>query len=578
MQFHRRVNHFTFRQYLLIESKAGRAFLPVIVLVCTLLSANDLRAQATGEFEEVIDVHEVRLTVRAETRGGRPIGGLTADDFSVSEDGEPVEIVGFRSFEPVDAGANSVPGHGRSPSSGTGAGPLNREREFVVLMFDLQGLQPRRARTVAELVEWIDAHPDEVEDRTWSVAILDGSVGLMTDHTNDPRKLRDAIAAVDEHETRDRIWRFVESPGEATWVLDARAYSSAATEREPPLGDEVSDRMLERQSCLGKRQWMLGQIDSVQQLVESMAPVPSRKSIVWIHSSYLQDRPETCEDWEILQVTRAMQDLGALAAASGVIMHASNFEGLELKYGSADRMSMGVSERNMNSFEASPGYQHNLSLGTLARNMADYTGGQRLDSNTPSQILERAFDGPTYEISVMLPHGRDGEEHKFDIELRGRRGAKLYYQRSWLDLSQRDLLVNQLRRLSLLPGSYGAFPVELRGRIEPDNSAVEVSIAVPVNRVGLVEREDRLVAQLEPYVAVHTLEGTLVVFEQLDSSPLEIAKDTEIPTTAALKTSIQLELPAGEYMVTGAFFDTLNETSGLTSARIDLGAKADVTP
>ncbi len=554
----------------MITSVAGRILLPALVFTYAALSAERAVAQTTDStFEEAIDVHEVLLTVRATTWRGKPIDGLTAADFSVTEDGKPVEIVGFRRLDADGGRAGPVP---QEPvATNSEAGPaLQEEQELVVLLFDMQGLQPRRARALQQLLEWVDAHPQEIQRRNWLVAILDGSIGLVSDPTNDPSELRNAVAAAGDRRTRDRIWRFVESPAEATWVQDARAYNAAASSGATPLGDEVSERMLARQKCFGKRDWMTAQIDALQQLIESLAPIPGRKSIVWIHSSHLGDVPEYCQDWEIFRITRAMQDLGALTAASGVILHAANLEGLNLEYGRAERMNMGVSENNMASPAVLPGHPHNMSLGTLARNMAGYTGGRRIESNTPPVILDMAFAGPVYEIAVRVPHGRDGKEHRFHVDLRGHTGADLYYQRSWLDLSKRDLLVNQLRRLSLLPGSYGAFPVALRGQVQPESSALEVSVAVPVNRVGLVERKEKLVAQLEPYVAVHRLDGTLVVFQPLDASPLELPKDAEIGSGAALKASVELELPPGEYMVTGAFFDALNETAGLTSTRMEL--------
>lgn len=551
-------------------------------LAICLLAVSDAPGQGATvrQFGEEIDVHEVRLTVRVDSRRGTAIEGLTAGDFAVFEDGSPLEIVDFRLLASESGAASSRPPGGWQSSeraAAPGGAIQSEESELVVLLFDLQGPLPRLVRAVSKALRWVDSNAAEVAERTWIVAVLDGTVELISDRTTDPEKLGEAIARVKESRIRDRVWRFVESPAASPWVQESRAYNASVAGRETPSGDDIVERMLGRQACLGQRKWMFAQIDSVQQLVESLASISGRKTIVWMHSSERYRYPEKCEDWEILPVTQGMHDLGALAAASGVVVHASNLEGLELEYGSADSRGE-LTGQNMASHPVASGYEHVLTLGTMARNMAGYTGGQRLAANDPTSIFGRAFGGSVYEITVLVPHGRDGLKHSFDVKLEGHRGAVVHYPRSRLDLSQRELLLNQLERFSLLPGNYGAFPVQLRGveTLVGEQTAVRITISVPAVNVDLLERDGRLVAELDPYVAVHTLAGELIEVRQIDSSELRLPNTGEIGPSATVSADTIIKLSPGEYFITGAFHDRLNDTYGLTSGRIGLSQLATI--
>lgn len=557
------------------------------LMLPTLTAAQSAPAADTDTpFLEEIEVHEVRLTVRVDNGLGLPVTGLTVDDFSVFEDGQPVEIVDFRLLGSAGELRRAEPPSTSdradadiAADAATRPKPTAAEDELVVLLFDLQGNRPRFHNAVNDIVSWIDEHPDDVAQRTWLLGVLDGSVAIPGQPTRDAAVLRAGLEDLKDLKLSDRVWRFVESPSEAAWVKEARAYSALDTGRETLIGDEIDQRLTQLQDCAGLRDWMLGQVESLEQLVESLSPVSGRKTVVWMHSSNFKAFPDPCSLRDILTVARATQDVGALAAASGVVLHASSMGGLEFHYGAA--AGGGATEQSMHlTAGIAPYYEINLALGAMARNMAIHTGGQRVALNDPTWIFHRAFDDPVYEITVLVAHGRDGEEHKIDIDLEGHPLAILQYQRTYLDLSKRQLLMNQLERFSLLPGSYGAFPVHLGGTGTGDGNevVVEVTVAVPAARIDLLERDDALVAELEPFVAVHTLAGELVEVRQLDRADLRLPRDAEIGANDAFTARTSIRLPPGEYLFTGAFFDRLNETSGVTSAKLDLsgGASAGV--
>ena len=528
-------------------------------------------------------MHEVRLMVRVDDALGLPVDDLTVNDFTVKEDGVPVEIVSFRKL-----GTTGELSAERAVEPSTAADDVavdtdedqRPEDNLVVLLFDIREIYPRFVRAVDKTADWIRENPEMVRERTWLAAILDGSVGVVGAATSDPEVLAETVDAIRKRKLQDRVWRFVESPADNSWVRMARAYNAAEVGRAAPGSDpraDQRDRLLMLQDCNGRRYWMLDQVEKLQQLVESLAPISGRKTVIWMHGSNQRSYPETCENYFTLQVARAIQDLGSVAASAGVVVHASSLGGLTLKYGGPSVGSELISEYLMDSAPVAPYYEHLLSLGGLARNMAIHTGGQRVVLNDPSWVFHRAFEDPVYELVVLVPHGRDGREHQVKVDLKGHPLALLQYQRSYLALSKRQLFMNQLERSSLLPGSYGAIPVHMRwqGQRDGDHNQVQLTVAAPVERVGAVERDGRLIAEVEPWIAVHRPDGELVEVRQLDASSLSLPADTVLKPTDAFTASTTLDLPMGEFMITGAFFDRLNETSGVTSANLDLNPEDD---
>ncbi len=516
-------------------------------------------------FQESIEVHEVKLSVRVDNGLGLPVDGLTVEDFVVTEDGASVEMVDFRlvqdgdPFVPLAERSGVTPGQIALALSEPAA-TVQSEPELVVILTDFQTIRPRFVAAMGKLLAWVSDHPQEVGERTWMVGFVDRTVGFLGGPTSDPVELKAKLRDLQRRKIQGRIWRFIESPANASWVQDAKGGQASG-------GDEdLRQRMLKRQGCSGKLGWIMSQIDSLGRLVESLAPIPGRKSVVWMHSSVYFKQEEGCSKGDVFKAVRSLSDLGAIATSAGVIFHASSLAGLELF--SNDE----VTESNMNSVSPRQ-FESTFSLGTMAKSLANHTGGQKVGLNDPSWIFHRAFKDTVYEIAVLVPHGRDGKEH--DIKVKIKQGyplAILRYPLTYLDLSKKQLLMNQLQRLSMLPGSYGSFPVYLRTETGEmgETVSVTVTIAVPAGQIGMVEEDGEQIARLEPYISVHNLEGELVEFLQLNSSEFHIQAGVDVGPEARLQATAQVELPPGEYLINGAFYDSLNDTAGVTSTRLAL--------
>src|SRR5438552_10078120 len=112
-------------------------------LVAAMVSAQERREVPTfSSRTELVTVDAVVLDDR-----GRPVRGLTAPDFALSEDGKPQAIVSFEAFDP---GAADAPAPASPPPGpiATNVGAARAAASSFVLLVDDMSLAPSRQETV----------------------------------------------------------------------------------------------------------------------------------------------------------------------------------------------------------------------------------------------------------------------------------------------------------------------------------------------------------------------------------------------------------------------------------------------
>ena len=113
-------------------------------------------AAAQVRVDERVDVRSVLVDARVADRSGRPIHGLTADDFHVEIDGRPVGIdwvqwVGTGEVEAAGAGQDVPVGSADGARASTPAAPPSTQGRLLVFLFQkdlthgrVEGMQWRR--------------------------------------------------------------------------------------------------------------------------------------------------------------------------------------------------------------------------------------------------------------------------------------------------------------------------------------------------------------------------------------------------------------------------------------------------
>jgi VWFA-related protein len=170
--------------------------------------------QPAAEFGEEVEVTEVFLDVVAVDRKGNVVPGLTAEDFVVRREGEPMEItsVAFYTSRYEDLEHASGP-RARDRADEDEAAPahtparLPSARYFILFFHDQSGavtnqsLLTRNTLDAARYArQWVK---DEMQPSDWvAVVRFEQSFGLLLDFSQDPELLESAIeAAVTDRRT-----------------------------------------------------------------------------------------------------------------------------------------------------------------------------------------------------------------------------------------------------------------------------------------------------------------------------------------------------------------------------------------
>ncbi len=325
---------------------------------------------------------------------GRPVAGLTQDDFTLKEDGRAVEIARFESFviEPAPAEA-AEPSPVATNTTGAGA----PRRAFAILVDDLRiapQLSEEVRRAVRSLLDSVVREGDEVVFATTS-----GDAWWTARTSRDFEDLRALLARVDgrnrsgtaydrmsEYEAF-RIANFEDKPRlggptGATLNLPAQA-GGVGGDDILPTGLSVRERVKRRWAtlalCTGtncdqqvraraqeiehiRRSRTQAVLAAIRQQLDALAPVRGRKALLFLSQGFLDD-PVYSNRREIGAVSRQANtavyflDVGGLSSLPG--------EGRTTDFvGSPDPQDIGMTAVEQTALEAAG-----------SQSLADETGG-----------------------------------------------------------------------------------------------------------------------------------------------------------------------------------------------------------
>ncbi len=225
------------------------------------------------------DVRMIRLDVSVVDGAGRPVRGLLPEDFSITEDGKPVELSVFEAIED-GATATSVatgePGH--LTLTVQGDAPALPLRQRIVLVADPSALSP------AQLARVREATSDFIANRARDGDIV-RLINLATREVWEGWIPGDRVrlAALGKKISRHRNPLF-KAGGDGTSIAEQIDWDMEDDVREAYSQSTRSERFLTQFARTGE---LLGLFDEI--LVQ-LAGVPGRKSVVLISGGFPQIR------------------------------------------------------------------------------------------------------------------------------------------------------------------------------------------------------------------------------------------------------------------------------------------------
>ena len=556
-----------------------RANARIAILAAAAMAATALAAGAadTGTFSGTVEVNTVNVDVMV-TRKGKPVTGLTRDDFILFEDGEVREITNFARIE------------NGAVYSGDAAEPVSdardvRFRRHVAIVFDLNFIEkPNVYRAVKTLRKFIAARSGD--DVDWSVAVVGSAAKILLPFTSDLSAVDEALSSVTSMPTYRALHQIdqslftdplrlavtsnelpanylLESPGSDPQGLANFATREQAFRSLQPymiLARGLTDIFRAYATVEGKKACLLVTGKMV------LNPAPGRIATATVES--YPPRPQHGMDpisASVLdRVNEIWETVIRIANAAGFRIYATNAMGLDdamLYHDAASKWAgTGRPSDSIADWE------------TLPRMLADGTGGRYLVTNTIRPVLE-AVDTEmktSYSLAFQPPHGHDGRYHTIRVKL-AHGGGTIRSRRGYYDFPPEAVLADQLLTPASFPKTGGDLPlvVTVDTKRQGDHLDVSATAITGIGHLTLVPVASGFAGDVDIWLAIYGPDGEVRSVER-KSQHFEVPREAlDAAMKQPFRYTMRFTLPPGAYTVAMAIADTHGGSTGLAHAAIE---------
>jgi VWFA-related protein len=501
----------------------------IVAAALVALAADDEPAnqgQVNGpSFGDEVEVTVANLAIFVRDRQGRPVEGLTAEDFRILQDGIEMPISNFAvlSQEISEARPGAEQTSNPVAQAVATASPLIRPA-YVVLHFDNENLQPlNRNRVLKRVLTFVDE--TLVAPVQMMVVSSRRSLEIRQPFTDDP----DAVARALQRVAKESGARLVRDAERRKIFRDMERFARDA------MRTSYRDLLLSVEGRLAKAT-ARGQIlayteeetgvlkDTLANLEEAVRLVSSmegRRSIVYVSSGIpmtpglglIHEYAATFQDNTIYSriaqrtFTQQFRSLANAANREDVSLYTIDASGLNPLEGFA-------AEDSFYTPDATASWVTTSNLQEPLNFMADETGGTAvLNTNDVTAGLRSIRDDLFSYYSVGYSISSSGEDtaYRIEVELPGHPDLEIRY-RKWFTAKSFDTKIRE-RVLQTLVKEIGHNPMELRltaGNPEPAGSKrweVPFRLSIPINSLEMEAEADNLVARVELYFCVRDAKG-----------------------------------------------------------------------
>ena len=423
-----------------------------LAVVCLLLGLQQVPPRPA--FKSGVTLVEVDVVVR--DRSGRPVRGLSREDFSVAEDDTPVEIASFSAIDLPEAPRDALVAPADRSGSAHASNDQPQDGRVILIVLDdlLVSLSAARMATVKSIgrraVERLG--PSDLA----AVVTTSGRLGAQTEFTTEKWRL---LAAIDRFVPQSEF----DSPG------------IASSPGIPPVQSRA-----DRLDGTRMRSAMVG----LTSAIKGLGTIPHRrKSVLFVSQGFPAPLEEIIRDPRVGSVWDSIREFFETAQRTNIAIYTVDPCGLET--GSACNSAS------------------RQSLRTIAENT---NGLATVDTNAPELGVERmvAESGTYYFLTYYsLSAPNDGKRHRIKVTTR----------RTNVDVRAREDYVSPAKPPKAAPAvtpldALIASPIQARGltmRIvaipaplaSDPSAAVIVGIELPSAQAGRAGRVDFTVAAID---------------------------------------------------------------------------------
>jgi VWFA-related protein len=541
--------------------------------------------ETTPAFTVRAQRNEVLVRVVVRDNDGKAVGGLTKDDFRLSDDGKPQSLTVFRveTFATAPAAALASPSATAKPATPSEAAPaLALPQRYVAFYFDdLVVTFEDLVRTRAAAEKYI-ASSMQPEDRA---GVFTSSTLGDLDFTDDRVKLREALANL---QPRPRTVRAENdcpplTPYES-YLIDERHDSimlniatweviACACGGDPKhCGDPQSQAQQ-----AARITWQNDQVQSrqclhiLENLVRRLGALPGQHSILWLSQGFLATTLQPDLDQLIDRALREHVVISALdarglwvdipggdASEHNVLpLHASG--GTSGLAGTDHSMSgLGGTDPSMSAKLAMyrrtgkemgddvMAYVSHDTGGVFVHNTNDYDGGFRQAGALPEVSYLLAFSPQNLKY--------DGKFHKLKVELVNSKGLSVQARNGYFapsqDLRPEERAKQEIDDAVFAREEYLGFPVDVHTqffKLSDNKVQLSVTARIDAHALRFHKEGDRSRLNLKMVCVAFDRDGNLV-----DGTQRDVALHLQDATlahvlTAGLNLRGQLKVSAGTY-------------------------------
>ncbi len=534
-----------------------------------------------GVFVESVEVNVVNVDVYVTDKEGNPVPGLTAADFQVFENGEPVKVTNFYAVQ-GDRVVASAAGEASTAPAAAEEAPVappaaeelpEDQRLNLVVYVDDTNIRPHDRRRVLQDVRSFLRQKVTTHDRVM-LASYDRSLQVRKSFTSDPEAVVEGLLELDkvsgeqvhaDSDRRDVLQRIEEAQSGAEALGYVERYAESL------------------------RNDLFFSIDAMQEMVNSLAGLPGRKALLYVSGGL----PMIAGEDVFYAVDQKFQGSGALTqlytydASSRFDELAANANANRVSFYTIDASGLRVAESvSAESFghgqAGSMTYVDSLqrqNLQSPLQFLAEKTGGKAVinQNRVDGALSDIAQDFRSYySVGYVPSHSGDGRYYEIGVKLKGdHRGWKVRHRAGYRDKTASVQMNDGVLAALHFPYSSNPLDVELSfasGERRSDGYyLVPIEVRVPLKSLTLVPRGDVYEANANLYLAALD-EGGGVSDVQQTRLPISVpAAEVETARDKSFVYKVRLLLRGGEQRIAVGLRDEIAANNSFVTGSLFVG-------
>ncbi len=542
-------------------------------------TASDRQLVGGLAFLEEVEVTVVNIEVYVRDKDGRPVAGLTIDDFEVFQDGQRRELTNFlfidESFRPSaqdlalqaptpvdDESASSTPLREAEPM------PPEVKPIHIVVFIDNENLRPfDRNRVLGHLQRFL---ADTVRPGVEAMIVAyQGSAEIVQPFTSDSRELAESLRSVRKN-TGGRINRDAERANLVREIdrLRTEDPNSAGDNQLTHKSSMVFDQIVAYADAATAE--TVRDINAIRRMSATLTGLPGRKYLIYV-SSGLPMVPAKDLFYEFSQQYKAVsynsmtarydqrreyRSLAESANAQGVTFYTIDAQGLTPNAGiSAER---GVVGDPSSAVIAKINYEEPLfyvaertgGLATVGTN--DFAGGLDL-------VRQDLFT--YYSLGYPITASGGDRVHRIEVNLPNRPDLKLRYRQTFVEKSRESQVQDAVMTALLFDIDDNRMGIEATvGDIKPSLEGrwlLPLRVAFPTESVALLPQGESLAGEVVVFVSLRDDRGRQADIHRREQAIHLPRSEYERLAKLELSVDVQLLVESGRYRVAVGLLDSL---------------------